>query len=266
MRPRNAPIVWTPEISPELELYVQHGYQKEETFYDLEKIKEVREVSESLWTKCPKENLVFEDDGTTIRSVYGLFEIVPSLKDILVTPKLIELAESILGPGVYIHQSKLNYKNANSGRGFSWHSDFTVWNWEDGMIKPRCVLFLIPLDPISLDNGPLMIAVGSHRYYDDFLWDEEDAYSEYGRDIAQCTKDQLSMLSSLPVDTLLGDPGDLFYFDSNALHASEPNLSSKNRLTALVTINSIHNKLKNPLSGEVHRPDFVSNKDHMEAI
>jgi ectoine hydroxylase len=247
MKRRNVPIVWSSETSEELGEYARLGHGKKEAFYDPEKIKEVRKVSESLWTK-------------------GLFELVPSLKDILVTPELVKLAESILGPGVYIHQSKLNYKRANSGGGFFWHSDFTVWNWEDGMPSPRCVLFMIPLDKITWDNGPLAIVAGSHNYYDEFLQDQEDLYSDYGRNITECTPDQLGMLDYLPVDTLLGDPGDLFYFDSNALHASEPNLSSKNRLAALVVINSIHNKLKNPLSGEAHRPDFVSNKDHMEAI
>lgn len=265
MKPRDVPIVWASEVSRGLESYVHTGHQKKEAFYDPEKIKEVREVSESLWTRCPKENLVFETNGA-IRSVYGLFELVPSLRDILLTPKLVELAESILGPGVYIHQSKLNYKRANSGSGFFWHSDYTVWNWEDGMPDPRCVLFMIPLDEITWDNGPLAIVAGSHNYYDEFLQDQKDLYPDYGRNITECTPDQLGMLDFLPVDTLRGNPGDLFCFDSNALHASEPNLSSKNRLVAIVSLNSIHNKLEEPRNGEAHRPDFVSNKDRMVAI
>ena len=191
MKPRDVPTVWTKKISLDLEPYVRNGYEKRESFYDPQEIRQVREEAKSLWATCPKENLVFEKDEITVRSVYGLFQILPALEKVLVTPKLVQLAESILGSGVYIHQAKLNYKNANSGGGFFWHSDYTVWNWEDGMPKPRSVLFMIPLDRISLDNGPLMIVAGSHNYYDEFLGAEEERYQEYGRDVSgrgHCTQ------------------------------------------------------------------------------
>jgi ectoine hydroxylase len=48
------------------------------------------------------------------------------------------------------------------------------------------------------------------------------------------------------------------FFDSNLLHASANNLSPDDRVTAIVTYNSVHNL---PRGGRDERPDFLVNRD-----
>ena len=109
------------------------------------------------------DGIVYENDGTSVRSLFGIHEISSVIKE-LITDELIEIAMGILGSDVYIHQSHINYKQAFVGGGYCWHSDYTYWNWEDGMLDPRCVTMVIPLDYMTNASGPLYVHSGSHLY------------------------------------------------------------------------------------------------------
>ena len=274
MRKREVPVVWSLEVPEGLKSYQEKGYQIREAFYDPNEIVLAREkaieLRETLKGGNPGDHLVYEQDNETIRAIYGVQLLQPKLVSILVTPELVELAETILGPGVYIHQCRINYKSANTGDGYFWHSDFTIWRWEDGLMEPRCASFMIPLDEVRPENGPLQVAAGSHLHYDDLGWesevqDGENKYLEYSRDVSgrcRSTTDQIAMLESLSIETILGKPGDLFCFDSNILHTSKPNTSPWDRSVVFVVINSMHNKLQDSPNGRPPRSKWGTNREY----
>jgi ectoine hydroxylase len=265
MKQRDDPTVWSPIIPRDLISYDENGYQKRKSFYDPQQIKLVREDAYALREERVGKRLVFEKDGITIRGIYDVLDVRPSLRDILITSEVVELAETILGSEVYLHQSVLHYKSAWYGGGFFWHSDFMVWHWEDGLAKPRMFLVMIPLDEISLENGPLVVVPGSHKYYDEFLQTEVEKYKEYGRSVSgmeNCTQDQLKMLDMLSTDMLTGKPGDIFCLDSNMLHASNPNLSSQDRPAIFLIFNSMDNKPQSPFNGKPPRGEWVSGRSY----
>ena len=68
-----------------------------------------------------------------MRSVFAVHRSSALFASISEDPRLLSLAQNILGDDVYIHQSRLNYKPAFHGREFFWHSDFETWHAEDGM-------------------------------------------------------------------------------------------------------------------------------------
>ena len=143
MRIRDYPVVWTSPVPDDLRAFEEHGYDSKPGFYSLERIQDFRNAAYALRDTYRGEAVSYERDGTTVRLIAGAQYVQPSLVDLLVTPKLVSLAESILGTGVYIHQFRLHFKPAFTGGEFFWHSDYSVWRWgrrdDDGYLCALCI-------------------------------------------------------------------------------------------------------------------------------
>jgi ectoine hydroxylase len=275
MKNRETPVVWRVELSEELRVYHKLGYNKKKAFFDTQQIDSIKrdalQLRESL-RHSEDPGLVYEKDKITIRSIYGLHILGPDFLNTLLTPELVAMAENILGPDVYIHQARVHFKPAHLGQGYNWHSDFTIWRWEDGMMEPRCVNFMIPLDEMRPENGPLQVVPGSHLKDDVIVWesevhDGENTYREYSRSSrgrCRVTTDQMKIIESSPIDTIISNPGELFYFDANILHMSEINTSPWDRMVIFIAINSMHNKLENAPNGKKPRSKYVSNRNYKQ--
>lgn len=270
MKQRKESVVWTTDVW-ETD-YEGKGYKTSPFFYDEEVVRMAR--AESLALEKEATNLpsaVYEKDGKTLRSLFDIHNLSKHLVNLLVTPALIKLAEDILGSKVYIHQFHINYKRRFRGGDFFWHSDYTFWHWEDGMMEPRCLSFMVLLDYVYNDNGPLMAAPGSHLHYGHSEWfrDNQEPNEAVKHEVVGepeknglATPDQLEMIQSSGVYTFTGGPGDLMIMDANLLHASGPNLSPWDRPAAFICLNSVHNKLQDPPSGRPHRPTYISSQDY----
>ena len=269
MKQRKEPIVWTAENRGAE--YESNGYQTSPFFYTGETIKQAK--AESLALSKEAANLpstIYEKDGS-LRSLFDIQNLSSYLVNLLVTPDLVGLAEDILGSKVYIHQFHINYKQRFRGGDFFWHSDYTFWHWEDGMVEPRCLSFMVLLDYVYKENGPLMVAPGSHMHYGHTEWfrDDQEPNDAVKHEVVGepeknglATSDQLKMIQSSGIYTFTGGPGDLMIMDANLLHASGPNLSPWDRPAAFICLNSVHNKLQDPPSGRPHRPTYISSQDY----
>ncbi len=273
MKKRDVPVVWsTNMVSDGLTEYDESGYLKKEAFYDSSRIESVCDEVYALREVVDGESIAYEIGSTTARAIYGFHTLVPELVDVLLPPAAVELAEQILGPDVYISQSRINFKNAHGGGGYFWHSDFTIWNWEDGLVLPRCITFMIPLSKISRVNAPLRVTPGSHLYLDEFssdceMQDHEGKYKySPSRDVSgrcRATAAQMDLGNTLSYDSLEGKPGDLFCFDSNIYHSSDVNYSPRSRPVAFIVINSLHNGVRAPVSGQPPRSECWSSKEQI---
>jgi ectoine hydroxylase len=93
-------------------------------------------------------------------------------------PRLVDIAEQILGSQVYIHQSRVNLKPALHRQPFFWHSDFETWHVEDGMPRMRAVSASVALTDNTEFNGPLMLVPGSHRWFVSCVGETPDSHYE----------------------------------------------------------------------------------------
>ena len=128
---------------------------------------------------------------------------------------------------------------------------------------------MIPLDEMRLENGPLHVIPGSHLNYDELTWKSEVQAGEIKyredskthRGACRVTPDQLALIKSSAVTTIISEPGELIYIDANLLHMSENNTSQWDRMTLFIVINSMHNKLQDPPNGRPPRADRVASRD-----
>jgi len=269
---RNSPTYWGETVDSRFRTFSQLGYYQEMSFFQKQDIERVR--IEAMWMRDNYEGdgIIYERDGETVRSIFGVYDINHPIEDLLLTDKLIHAATAILDSEVYVHQLHINYKQAYKGGGYFWHSDYTYWNWEDGMAAPRCLSFVIPLDTMRYENGPLYVHGGSHLYYghDEFyrgdVVDPDNEIKHDDQDAGCATPDQLEMLASDtgqyggPMHIILGNSGDVCIMDANLLHMSGPNWSPYDRACAFLCINSVENQLGDPRCGRPPRPQYISNR------
>lgn len=200
--------------------------------------------------------LSMEPNGTGIRSALGLHEAEPFKT---ACAAVWDEAEHILEGPVYVHQSRINYKHAGTGTGWSWHSDFETWHAQDGMPRPVCVTAMMPLQSNTEDNGPLLIIPRSHMIYWSAPRGEEHSAEENFSDQKDGvpTDDvirDLKRICDSDEQAVLAEPGDVFFFDSNLMHGSLPNTSNHGRANFYVVFNRVDNALVAPFSASAPRP------------
>ncbi len=260
---RNSPVIWVRKNISEFRSYQKTGYHQVRMFFDTDMIERVRVDAMSMRDDFNGDGIIYENDEKTVRSLFGVHEISSVINE-LITEELIELAMSILGSDVYVHQSHINYKQALVGGGYFWHSDYTYWHWEDGMPSPRCVTMVIPLDYMA--HNPLYVHGESHMHYghNEFYRDQhfhpDDEVKHDEHDSGGATEEQLGRLANGRFNAFVGNPGDLFMMDANLLHMSAPNWSPHDRTCAFVCLNSVDNKLGDPRSGRLPRPQYITNR------
>lgn len=173
---------------------------------------------------------------------------------------LISQVENILGEGIYIHQSRINYKAAISGSGWSWHSDFETWHAQDGMPRMRCLTAMIPLTENTNVNGSLMVIPGSHKYFYSCKKEREFSAEENFADQKEGVPPNEAIAEFYKIcgygaEMITCNPGDLVLFDCNLIHVSTPNLSPDPRTNLFIVYNSLENMLVTPFSATTARPE-----------
>jgi ectoine hydroxylase len=257
---RNEPIIYT---NIENDFYHENGYLIKRNFFntsDLDLILKDQHVG----------FVTNEPNSKEIRSRTGVHKDI-NIKKLSQNKDLISLVESILGKSIYIHQSRINYKEAVSGSGWSWHSDFETWHSQDGMPNMRCLSAMIPLTENNIYNGSLMVIPGSHKMFYSCKKEMQYSAEENFADQKEGVPDkeaiiQFYKMSENKIEIILCNPGDLILFDCNLLHVSTQNLSPKNRTNLFFVYNHESNKLVDPFSYEHPRPNEMGERENIEII
>jgi ectoine hydroxylase len=205
-----------------------------------------------------------------VRSVYGAHADNEIFGRLVRHPKLLEAAKQILQSEVYVHQFKINAKQAMGGDVWEWHQDFIFWNKEDGLPEPKVVNMTIFLDDVTEFNGPLMLIPGSHTTGTIDIEagnkaGKSDGSPEWASNVSADLKyslkrDVLSkFVSKNGIDAPKGISGSLLLFDANIIHGSTPNMSPFDRTVIIVTYNSTGN-LPRPV--KALRPEFLASRDY----
>ncbi|MDI2090823.1 phytanoyl-CoA dioxygenase family protein [Commensalibacter oyaizuii] len=213
------------------------------------------------------DGYVFENDQKTLRSINGPHMIDPFFEELANDDLLERDAYALLNEETYLHQYKINFKNALNGDVWAWHSDFYFWNKEDGMQKDNAFSVGIFLDDVNDMNGPLLVAPGSHKT----LIPDSEVIHTYGQNAPKNWRETTSSklkyelsqsflaktLGQTGIVAAKGKKGSALFFHSSILHASNVNLTPWRRRLVLLSYNVMSNKL---LNIDDPRPNFMATR------
>jgi hypothetical protein len=132
---------------------------------------------------------------------------------------LVEAVSQVLGSKAVLFKDKINFKMAG-GAGFEPHQDQQA-GWTK--YAPLFATALVGIDRATVENGCLEMA------------DVPRLNTLLAPEWRPLNETEVSSFNLVPVKT---EPGDLLIFDSFALHASKPNLTSAQRRLLYLTYNS----------------------------
>lgn len=257
----------------QLDQFERDGFLWLEGFFPQERVEPFFEELDAM-ARDPeirdRDEVIMDKDKTEIRSVFAMHELSEAFDRMTRDPRLLGMAQQILGGDVYIHQSRINSKAGFSGGGFNWHSDFETWHSEDGMPKMRAISASIMLTDNNAFNGPLMLIPGSHNRFVPCVGKTPDnnwLQSLKSQEIGVPDQESIAELANKRgIEAPTGRAGSLLLFDSNTLHASNANLSPWPRANLFFVYNSVENRLADPFSGTNPRPEYLGARQRNVAL
>lgn len=203
-----------------------------------------------------------------VRSIFAVHTSSPIFRNLVADARLVDMVRQLLGGGVYVHQSRINYKPGFEGKPFHWHSDFETWHVEDGMPRMRALSCAISLSENNEFNGPLMVIPGSHRHFVSCVGETPPEHykqslrrQEYG---VPDTRQLHELVERGGLISCKGPPGSLTIFDCNLMHGSTANLSPYPRNNVFIVYNSLENVLTEPYGGIPPRPEYIASRNPIE--
>ncbi|MFG2636015.1 ectoine hydroxylase [Streptomyces sp. NPDC048362] len=211
------------------------------------------------------ERSIVEPQSKEIRSVFEVHRISEVFAKLVRDPRVVGRARQILGPDVYVHQSRINVKPGFGASGFYWHSDFETWHAEDGLPNMRTVSVSIALTENLDTNGGLMIMPGSHRTFLGCAGQTpKDNYKKslQMQDAGTPSDEALTALAGEHgIRLFTGKAGSATWFDCNCMHGSGDNITPFPRSNVFIVFNSVENTAVEPFAAPVRRPDFIGARD-----
>lgn len=162
-------------------------------------------------------------DHPSLRRVASPTDVSDIYANVAFGSAMTDMASDLLGPDVRFHHAKVNSKLPKTKTVVKWHQDFPF----DPHSNDDTLTALLFLDDITLENGPLMIAPGSHRgpllsHFQNGQFTgavSEDAAAAFQASAVPCT----------------GPAGSVCLMHSRVAHASSPNDSALPRTLYIVT-------------------------------
>ncbi len=195
-----------------------------------------------------------EKDGKAVRTAFAAHTYNEAFRRLAAHPRMVEPVMSLVDGPVYVHQFKINGKEAFDGDVWQWHQDYGTWARDDLMPEARAMNIAVFLDDVSEFNGPLMFIPGSHK----------GGTLEAGHDLAT-TSYPLWTLDKATITRLAetggivapkGPAGSLLVFHSNLVHASPPNISPWGRTIVYVSLCHVDNHIR-----QFKRPEWIAHRD-----
>ena len=203
-----------------------------------------------------------EQKSNSIRSAIAPHHSSELYKRLSLHPRIIEPAMQYLGGPVYLHQFKVNTKNAHDGEIWHWHQDYRTWFEDDGMPEPNIINAALFLDDVTEFNGPIMFVVGSHKLGmipSDKTFQRIPEYGRLAEDAigSPYTNETINhLINKYGVIAPKGPAGSVIFFHSCTLHGSVPNMSPWNRTIVFWSPNRTNNAITAPT-----RPEFLALQD-----
>lgn len=195
-----------------------------------------------------------EKDSGEVRTAMGLHLRDSLFRSLCHHPRLVEPAQQILGPDLYIQQVKVNVKAAFDGEPWQWHYDFATHHADDGVPEPLALNLHIFLDDVTEFNGPLWFIGGSHKHGAQPTFHDTVSTSYplwvVDRDVVS------DLVAKGGLFSATGPAGTGLIFHDTLLHCSPPNMSPHDRPIFSLILNPVSNR-----QTKLARPDYKHHRD-----
>lgn len=242
--------------------YDEQGFLVFHDLFSKDEVRALQHDAELLATPRrgnPDANVI-EKDGATLRAAWAPEIDSPACQAAHRLPRLLGPVKQIMGDGIYLYQSRLNYKRPFTGDVFQWHQDYQAW-WMDGIARGghREILSVLIMldDTFSLDCGPLQFLPGTHK-----LGHIEPFYDTVTTSYAlHCVPDEKmrEYLQTYETFTCLGPAGTVVIFAATLIHGSKKNHSPQGRRNLYFAYNREDNKPVLAQSRRKHANAFIQN-------
>ncbi len=201
-----------------------------------------------------RPEVIREKDGKTPRTSFAAHTYNEPFAKLGRHPRLVEPVEQLFEEPVYMHQYKINGKQAFDGDVWQWHQDYGTWMRDDGMPTPKAMNVAVFLDDVTEFNGPLLFIPGSHA----------DGVVAAGHDLGT-TSYPLWTLDNDKVRELAekggivapkGPAGSMIMFSGCLVHGSAPNMSPWNRVIVYLTLCAVSNHIR-----QYKRPAYIAHRN-----
>lgn len=277
--PRQDPVVYSiahqnaPLSEAQLAEYDKKGFLFLDDIFSQEElmnmVQEMQRLRDDAGIKERPEGITEPFSGE-IRSVFHVHKLNHLFARIAEDPRLVGIAEYLLGDRVYLHQSRLNYKPGFQGKEFYWHSDFETWHTEDGMPRMRALSMSLALTPNDHNNGPLMLIPGSHKTFVSCVGETpENHYLSSLQQQRFGVPDDASMEALVAqggIETAVGEMGRIILFDCNTMHGSNGNITPQPRSNLFFVYNAISNQVSQPYASHSARPEYIAARQDIQPL
>ena len=163
-------------------------------------------------------------DDPRLRRIAFLDEMDEVFWDFAQNSNLPDLAADLMGPDVRFREAMLNIKWKGGGQEVKWHQDIPFYP----MTNFSVAQFLVCLDDVGSEQGPLLVVPESHKgpLYDHY--DDEDNWLGFIAD------ERLGDAGLDRAVELTGPAGTVTVHHCRTLHASRANLSDRSRPVLIV--------------------------------
>jgi ectoine hydroxylase len=255
--------------SAQLEQFDRDGYLFFPSLFTPEEIAVLNAEVPRLYAQRRPEN-VREKGSDAVRTNFAAHLYSAPFARLARHPRMVKPVEQLFGEKLYMHQFKINGKNAYDGDVWQWHQDYGTWLNDDLMPAPRAMNVAIFLDEVNEFNGPLMFIPGSHKL----------GVLEAGHDLTT-TSYPLWTINNDNIDTLVekaggrgggidaqgqerragivapkGPAGSMIMFHSCLVHASTSNLSPWNRVSVYLSLCAVSNHIR-----RFKRVEWIAHRD-----
>ena len=248
--------------------YAKEGYLILPAALDESRLKRIADRVEAL-TRDHHPGHVLEKHSQTYRAMHGCHLYDDTFRELIRWKMFVRVAEQLLGDKVYLHQLKINLKQAFCGESWPWHQDFIYWRNEDLIPRDTMISAMIYLDDVTDFNGPLFFIPQSHTagcIESGATADSPDGWA--GNVSANLTyqvdhQTVTALARRYGMVNTKGPRGTVVWFHGNLVHASPENISPFPRRLAILTYNAVSNRPTR--FKETPRPDFLFGRD-MDAL
>src|SRR6266704_2057903 len=237
----------------QIERFAREGYLFFPSLFSREEIKTLTDEVPSLYAQRRPEN-VREKTGDVVRTNFAAPLYSYPFAKLARHPRMVEPIKQIFGEDVYMHQFKINGKQAFDGDLWQWHQDYGTWKSDDQMPEARAMNVAIFLDEVNEFNGPLMFIPGSHKFG---VIDAAHDVSTTSYPLWTINHDTIRKLVERGgLVAPKGPPGSLIMFHSCLVHASTANLSPWNRVSVYLSLCAVSNHIR-----RFKRPEYIAHRD-----
>jgi ectoine hydroxylase len=238
----------------QLAQFDRDGYLFFPSLFTPEEIKTLTDEVPALYAQHRPENIREKGGSGAVRTNFAAHMYSKPFAKLGRHPRMVEPVQDIFGRDLYMHQFKINGKQAFDGDVWQWHQDYGTWMNDDLMPEARAMNVAIFLDEVNEFNGPLMFIPGSHKQG---VLDAKHDTSTTSYPLWTITNDAIrTMVDKGGIVAPKGPAGSMILFHGCLVHASTSNLSPWNRVAVYLSLCAVDNHIR-----RFKRPEYIAHRD-----